>query len=89
MNLAEGQIRVEQLRPAKVKKITLDLGSTSNLFEPGNRIRLDISSSSFPRLEPNPGTAEVGMWVKRAPAKNSLYTGAGFPAYLELTVLPD
>ncbi len=89
MNLAEGQIRLEPLRPGKVQEITLDLGSTSNLFEKGHRIRLDISSSSFPRLEPNPGTGEAGMWLKRAPATNSLYTGARFPAYLELTVLPD
>ena len=89
MNLAEGQIRVEKMQPGKVREITLELGSTSNLFEKGHRIRLDISSSSFPRLEPNPGTGEPGMWVNRMPAKNSLYTGTRFPAYLELTVLPD
>jgi putative CocE/NonD family hydrolase len=89
MNLAEGQIRVQPLRPGNVEEVTLNLGSTSNLFEKGHRIRLDISSSSFPRLEPNPGTGEAGMWMKRLPATNSIHTGAGFGANLELTVLPD
>src|SRR5204863_170732 len=72
MNLAEGQIRVGRLLPGRVQEITLDLGSTSNLFEEGHRIRLDISSSSYPRLEPNPGTGETGMWVKQVSATNSL-----------------
>ena len=89
MNLAEGQVRVRGLRPGKVQEVTLELGSTSNLFGKGHRIRLDISSSSFPRLEPNPGTDEPGMWTKRVPAVNSLHTGTGFVADLALTVLPD
>ena len=89
MNLAEGQIRVESLNPRITLGITLDLGSASNLFEKGHRIRLDISSSSFPRLEPNPGTGETGMWTNRVTATNSLHFGGKFPACMELTVLPD
>ena len=89
MNLAEGQLRVESLNPRITPGITIDLGSTSNLFDKGHRIRLDISSGSFPRLEPNPGTGETGMWTKRVPATNSLHVDGKFPAYLELTMLPD
>jgi uncharacterized protein len=84
MNLAEGQLRVDRMQPGKPVDITIELGSTSNLFEKGHSIRLDITSSSFPRLEPNPGTGELGMWVKQVPATNSLHTAK---AYLELTVL--
>ena len=74
--------RVRGLRPGKVQEVTLELGSTSNLFGKGHRIRLDVSSSSFPRLEPNPGTDEPGMWTKRVPAVNSLHTGTGFVSLL-------
>ena len=85
MNLAEGQVRLDHLEAGKRVEITIDLGSTSNLFEKGHRIRLDISSSSFPRLEPNPGTGDSGMWSHQVPAMNTLHTTA---AYLHLTVLP-
>jgi hypothetical protein len=98
MNLAEGQIRtsyrngngkLEPMQPGKVYELTMDLGSTSNLFETGHRIRLDVSSSSFPRLEPNPNTGESGMWDKRVAATNSLYNGTEHPSYVELTILPE
>jgi uncharacterized protein len=97
MNLAEGQIRasyrggnqkLEPMKPAKIYQFEIQLGSTSNLFEKGHRIRVDISSSSFPRLEPNPG--EVSARGKTPlPATNSLYHDARHPSYLELSVLPD
>ena len=36
------------------QEVVIDLGTTSNLFGAGHRIRVDVSSSSFPKLEPNP-----------------------------------
>jgi putative CocE/NonD family hydrolase len=98
MNLAEGQIRttyrngnqkLEPMQPGKAYELTIDLGSTSNLFEKGHRIRLDVSSSSFPRLEPNPNVGGWGMWDKRVTAINSLYNGTEYRSYVELTVLPE
>ena len=55
--------------------IDISLGSTSNLFTKGHRIRLDVSSSSFPKLEPNPN-----------PANNSIYHDAKHASYLQLPV---
>ena len=98
MNLAEGQIRASYrkgsgsavpLKPGQIYELVLDLGSTSNLFAKGHRIRLDVSSSSFPRLEPNPQTGETGMWTREIAAHNNLHNGSAHPSYLELTVLPD
>jgi putative CocE/NonD family hydrolase len=98
MNLAEGQIRASYrkgngstvpLKPGQIYEVTLELGSTSNLFAKGHRIRLDVSSSSFPRLEPNPQDGETGMWTHQVAARNSLHNGSAHPSYLELTVLPD
>ena len=42
------------LTPGEVYELTIDLGPTSNVFLPGHRVRLDISSSNFPRDRPQP-----------------------------------
>ena len=39
--------------------VKLTLYPTSNLFMPGHRIRLDVSSSNFPRFDVNPNTGEA------------------------------
>jgi uncharacterized protein len=97
MNLAEGQIRasyrdgnqkLERLKPETIYRFNIDLGSTSNLFESGHRIRLDISSSRFPKLEPNAGVASASS-NRRLRATNTLYHDAQHPSYLELSVLPN
>jgi putative CocE/NonD family hydrolase len=43
-------------RPGEVYRITIDAGVTSNVFARGHRIRLEISSSNFPRFDRNPNT---------------------------------
>jgi hypothetical protein len=64
------------LEPGKVYKVTIDLGPTSNLFARGHRIRVDISSSNFPRFEP----------LTRK-ARNAVYHDARRPSYIELPVI--
>jgi uncharacterized protein len=49
----------EPLEPGKVYEVTLDLLVTSNVFLPGHRIRLEISSSNFPRFDRNTNTGGV------------------------------
>lgn len=46
----------EPLEPGKVYELTLDLSVTSNVFLPGHRIRLEVSSSNFPRYDRNTNT---------------------------------
>ncbi|MES1262322.1 MAG: CocE/NonD family hydrolase [Acidobacteriota bacterium] len=64
-NLTDGILRVryrdslEQptlMKPGGVYRITVDAGVTSNVFQAGHRIRLEISSSNFPRFDRNPNT---------------------------------
>ncbi len=71
MILGEGQIRARGAR----SELRIDVGSTSNLFAAGHRVRVDISSSNFPRSEPNP-----------AKAKNAVYQGGANASYIELPV---
>lgn len=65
MILAEGILRarfregfeVERLvEPDQPHEYRIDLGATSNVFEPGHRLRVAVTSSSFPRFDRNPNT---------------------------------
>ena len=44
------------LTPGQAVEMSIDLGATSNVFAPGHRLRLEISSSNFPRFDRNPNT---------------------------------
>jgi putative CocE/NonD family hydrolase len=41
------------------QQVNIDLGTTSVRLPAGHRIRVDITSSSFPKLEPNPNPARI------------------------------
>jgi putative CocE/NonD family hydrolase len=64
-NVAEGIIRAryrqsvstpELIKPGEVYEYNIDLGGTSNVFKAGHRIRLEISSSHFPKWDRNLNT---------------------------------
>jgi len=58
--------------------VTLTLYPTSNLFMPGHRIRLDVSSSNFPRFDVNPNTGEaIGRERRRVVADNTVFHERG------------
>lgn len=60
---------------------------TANVFKKGHRIRLDISSSNFPRFDVNPNTGEpLGMNRRALVVDNSLYYGRSHPSALTLWV---
>lgn len=64
-NLTDGILRMRYrdslevpklMTPGEVYKVTVDAGVTSNVFLPHHRIRVEISSSNFPRFDRNPNT---------------------------------
>jgi putative CocE/NonD family hydrolase len=64
-NLQEGILRARYragfersvwMKPGEVYRLEVDLGAVSNLFAPGHRIRLEVSSSNFPRFDRNLNT---------------------------------
>jgi hypothetical protein len=70
-------------------RITITLFPTANLFQPGHRIRLDISSSNFPKFDVNPNTGEPdGMARRKRIARNTVYIDAGRPSLIRLPILP-
>ena len=56
-NLGDGIIR-RAFTPGERTPIEIDLGATSIILEAGSKLRLDISSSNFPRFDRNPNTGE-------------------------------
>jgi putative CocE/NonD family hydrolase len=54
----ESKIHAQMLEPGQADEFTIEPYPTALVFGQGHRIRLDISSSSFPRFDVNPNTGE-------------------------------
>jgi len=97
-NLTEGILRLryrdsqekaEPLKPGAVYKVKVDLWATSNVFLAGHRIRLEISSSNFPRFDRNLNTDEEQARATHVvKATNSLVHDREHPSALILPVVP-
>ena len=77
------------LEPGGVYPLTIELFPTSNLFAPGHRIRLDISSSNFPRFDVNGNTGENPAWsTVKVVAENRVYHDSDHPSHVTLPLPP-
>ncbi len=73
----------------EVVKIKITLFPTANLFLSGHRIRLDVSSSNFPKYDVNSNTGEPeGQARRRRIAVNTVFMDAGRPSRVTLPILP-
>ncbi len=97
LNLTDSIIRLRYrnggeadfLPPGDIAEITITLYPTSNLFQAGHRIRLDISSSNFPRFDANPNTGDpIGTERRRQGADNTIYHGPDRPSHIVLPIIP-
>eukprot|EP01052_Picozoa_sp_SAG31_P023760 SAG31_NODE_1981_length_6745_cov_84.170178_3_plen_192_part_00 len=78
------------LVPGKIYEVNIKLWPIANLFVRGHSIRLDISSSNFPRLDVNPNTGEpVGRHTHHVVARNTIYSGGNRPSRLVLPVVAN
>ena len=69
--------------------VTIALWATSNLFDVGHRIRVDISSSNWPRLDVNPNTGEpMGRHTHHVVAEQAVHVDADHPSHVVLPVIP-
>ena len=70
--------------------IIISLPATSNLFTSGHRIRIDIASSNFPRLEVNPNTGQpVGRQTATRKAINTVHFGLDSASHILLPIIPS
>jgi len=80
--------RPELMRPGEVYPVKIELPPTSNLFKAGHRIRLDISSSNFPKLDINPNTGEpMGRHTRTDIASNTVHFDRAHPSHVVLPVI--
>lgn len=84
-----GTRRAVLVTPGGVNEYTIDLGATSNVFKRGHRIRLEVSSSNFPRFDRNPNTGEepASARATRAARQTVLHT-ARYASRIRLPVIP-
>ena len=76
------------LQPGLPYEMTIEMYPTSLLFQKGHRIRLDISSSNFPRFDINPNTGEPLNNNRRwRVAENTVYTDAQHSSQIILPVV--
>jgi putative CocE/NonD family hydrolase len=77
------------IEPGKVYKYEVSLWETSNLFKAGHRIRIDISSSNFPRFARNQNTGNsFGMSAEIKIANQTIFHNAEYPSHLVLPIIP-
>jgi putative CocE/NonD family hydrolase len=98
-NLTDGILRMryrgslekaELARPGEVYKLTIDAGVTSNVFLKGHRVRLEISSSNFPRFDRNPNTGRsVADETVLHKASQTIYHDREHPSHIVLPVIPN
>jgi putative CocE/NonD family hydrolase len=77
------------LTPDKVYEFYVDLWSTSNVFQKGHRIRIEVSSSNFPKYDANPNTGhKFGSDAETLVANQKIYHDKDHPSYVLLPVIP-
>jgi putative CocE/NonD family hydrolase len=77
------------LSPGQVYPFTIEPFPTANVFKKGHRIRVDISSSNFPRFDVNPNSGEpLGRSGGMLPADNTIHHSAPYPSHIVLPIMP-
>jgi hypothetical protein len=80
--------RAELMNPGDIYQITIDLWATANVFQNGHRVRLEISSSNFPRFDRNLNTGECQAGATRMmKADNTIFHDRELPSAVILPVI--
>jgi putative CocE/NonD family hydrolase len=95
-NLTDGIVRARYrdggeslLEPGRVYRFNIDLWATSNVFKAGHRIRLQVTSSCFPRWDRNPNTGHpIGADAELRRAEQTVVHDAGHPSAVLLPLVP-
>ena len=98
MNLTDGILRARYretperqvlMTPGAVYELTVEPFPTANVFKKGHRIRVDISSSNFPRFDTNPNTGEpLGKHRRKVVAENAIYHDRVRASHIVLPLVP-
>lgn len=85
----QGTQQAVAITPGEVLEYTIDLWATSNVFKRGHRIRLEISSSNYPRFDRNPNTGEEPAYATEfRAARQTILHDAQHPSRITLPIIP-
>jgi uncharacterized protein len=97
-NIVDGIIRAKYrdsknapslIKPNEVYCYEIDLLATSNLFKKGHRLRVEISSSNFPRFDRNTNTGESSAVSKElVTATQQVFHSEKYPSHILLPIIP-
>jgi len=97
IRICEGIIRADHrdpslppsnIQPGKIYNYTIDLWATSNVFKKGHQIRVEISSSNFPRFDRNLNTGNYfATDTTILKAEQTIYHSAEYPSCIVLPVI--
>ncbi len=97
-NLTDGIIRARYrestataspVEPGQVYRYTIDLWATSNVFKQGHQIRVEVSSSNFPRFDRNTNTGGcVAEDAGFRPAMQTILHNTQHPSHITLPIVP-
>lgn len=98
MNISDALVRAsyrddratrDLIEPGAIYRLVIRPFATANVFKKGHRIRLDISSSNFPRFDVNPNTGEpLGENRRAITADNTVYHDLARASHVLLPLLP-
>jgi putative CocE/NonD family hydrolase len=84
----ESADRPTLIEPGKPYRYEIDLWVTSNVFLRGHRVRVEISSSNFPRFDRNPNTGHAfGADAERRRSTQTVYHDASYASHILLPVI--
>ena len=84
----DGFTKERLLEPGRVYRFEIDLWSTSVVFNKGHRIRVHVTSSNAPALDPNPNTGERFRASESSRvAHNTIYMASRRPSHILLPVV--
>ena len=79
----------EMMAPGEIYEFDIDMWDTSNLFEEGHRIRVEISSSNFPRYNRNLNSGNpIAPDTEITVANQQVYHDSLHPSHITLPVIP-
>jgi len=85
-----GVDRADFAEPGTVYEFEIDLWNTSQVFKAGHRIRLEVTSSAFPKYDRNLNTGEdIGTGTRMEVATNRVWHTAEHPSRLVLPIVPN
>ena len=98
MNLCDGIVRARYresretpslLAAGTIYEYRIEVGVTGNVFQVGHRLRLEISSSNFPRFDRNPNTGNTyGVDAQLRVAHQTVHHSADHPSHVRIPVIP-